>query len=156
MMMNENGIQNFDKVLTSMAFTSYFLQAAQTRPVVATQLAGSQCPSPLWERRNTTWASFSRYKIYPKCPKGVNVNILQANWYKAEQYCRFHGMHLASIDSADEQRDLQEHIQAVGMGHEHFWTSGTDQGEEGKFFWMSTGRPITYSNYNAGEPNNFE
>ena len=21
--------------------------------------------------------------------------FLQANWYKAEQYCRFHGMHLA-------------------------------------------------------------
>ena len=94
-MRNENGIQNLVKVLTSMAFTSYFLQAAQTRPVEATQLAGSRCPSPLWERRNTTWASFSRYKIYPKCSKGVNVNILQANWYKAEQYCRFHGMHLA-------------------------------------------------------------
>ncbi len=42
------------------------------------------------------------------------------------------------------------------MGHEHFWTSGTDQAEEGKFFWMSTGRPVTYSNWNAGEPNNFE
>ena len=39
--------------------------------------------------------------------------IFQANWYKAEQYCRFHGMHLASIDSADEQRDLQEHIQVL-------------------------------------------
>ena len=38
----------------------------------------------------------------------------QANWYKAEQYCRFHGMHLASINSAEEQRDLQEHIQAYG------------------------------------------
>ena len=40
--------------------------------------------------------------------------FLQANWYKAEQYCRFHGMHLASINSAEEQRDLQEHIQAYG------------------------------------------
>ena len=112
----------------------------------------------------------------------------KANWYKAEQYCRFHGMHLASINSADEQRDLQEHIQAygtyfdilfkylwgivdlndhkidftnlnllsfLGMGHEHFWTSGTDQGEEGKFFWMSNGKPVTFENWNAGEPNNF-
>jgi len=81
--------------------------------------------------------------------------FFKANWYKAEQYCRFHGMHLASINSADEQKDLQEHIQAYGMGHEHFWTSGTDQGEEGKFFWMSTGRPVTFENWNAGEPNNF-
>ena len=44
---------------------------------------------------------------------------------------------------------------STGMGHEHFWTSGTDQGEEGKFFWMSTGRPVTFENWNAGEPNNF-
>merc|ERR1719464_2505683 len=55
--------------------------------------------------------------------------FFKANWYKSEQYCRFHGMHLASINTAEEQRDLQDHIQAYGMGHEHFWTSGTDQGE---------------------------
>merc|ERR1712165_505384 len=81
--------------------------------------------------------------------------FFKANWYKSEQYCRFHGMHLASINSAEEQRDLQEHIQAYGMGHEHFWTSGTDQGEEGKFFWMANGKPVTFENWNAGEPNNF-
>jgi len=81
--------------------------------------------------------------------------FFKANWYKSEQYCRFHGMHLASINSAEEQRDLQDHIQAYGMGHEHFWTSGTDQGEEGKFFWMSNGKPVTFENWNAGEPNNF-
>ena len=39
-----------------------------------------------------------------------------------------------------------------GFGHEHFWTAGTDQGEEGAFFWLSTGRPVTYTNWNAGEP----
>merc|ERR1712102_237761 len=59
--------------------------------------------------------------------------FFKANWYKAEQYCRFHGMHLASINSAEEQRNLQEHIQSFGMGHEHFWTSGTDQAERENF-----------------------
>ena len=77
-------------------------------------------------------------------------NTLQANWYKAEQYCRFHGMHLASINSMEEQKNLEEHIQSIGkkqgipyfahyytklsigMGDEHFWTSGTDQAEEGR------------------------
>jgi len=81
--------------------------------------------------------------------------FFKANWYKAEQYCRFHGMHLASINSKEQQDDLENHIESFGMGHEHFWTSGTDQGEEGKFFWMSTGKPVTYENWNAGEPNNF-
>lgn len=42
-----------------------------------------------------------------------------------------------------------------GLGHEHFWTSGTDLAEEGNFFWMANGRPITFTNWNAGEPNNF-
>ena len=46
-------------------------------------------------------------------------------------------------------------ISIQGMGHEHFWTSGTDQGEEGKFFWMANGKPVTFENWNAGEPNNF-
>merc|ERR1712113_902706 len=82
--------------------------------------------------------------------------FFKANWYKAEQYCRFHGMHLASINSAEEQDNLEDHIQSFGMGHEHFWASGTDQAEEGKFFWMSTGKPVTYENWNAGEPNNFQ
>jgi len=82
--------------------------------------------------------------------------FFKANWYKAEQYCRFHNMHLASINSEEEQRQLEEHITGFGMGNEHFWSSGTDQGEEGKFVWMSTGKPLTYENWNAGEPNNFQ
>jgi len=82
--------------------------------------------------------------------------FFKANWFKSSQYCRFHGMHLASINSVEEQKDLEEHIQSIGMGEEHFWTSGTDQAEEGSFFWMSTGKPITYENWNAGEPNNFQ
>lgn len=43
----------------------------------------------------------------------------------------------------------------TGLGHEHFWISGTDLADEGNYFWMATGRPITFTNWNAGEPNNF-
>jgi len=82
--------------------------------------------------------------------------FFKANWFRAEQYCRFHGMHLASVNSAEEQKNLEEHITSFGMGNEHFWSSGTDLAEEGKFFWMATGKPLTYENWNAGEPNNFK
>ncbi|XP_069972934.1 alpha-N-acetylgalactosamine-specific lectin-like [Penaeus vannamei] len=116
---------------------------------------------------NTTWitARSRRHIIHftKTSMTAVDVKIdvknegnLQANWYKASQYCRFHGMHLASIESARENGRLESYIQEVGLGHEHFWTSGTDQGEEGRFFWMSNGRPITFDNWNAGEPNNFQ
>lgn len=46
-------------------------------------------------------------------------------------------------------------FQIPGYGREHFWTSGTDLAEEGNFFWMANGRPLTFVNWNAGEPNNF-
>ncbi|KAK0090510.1 hypothetical protein PV325_012564 [Microctonus aethiopoides] len=81
--------------------------------------------------------------------------FFKANWYRAAQYCRYHGMHLASIASQEENDKLEKHIKDFGLGHEHFWTSGTDQAEEGSFFWMANGRPITFENWNVGEPNNF-
>lgn len=33
------------------------------------------------------------------------------------------------------------------------WTSGTDFAEEGKYFWMSNGAPLTYTKWFVGEPN---
>ena len=84
------------------------------------------------------------------------IIVLQANWARSAQYCRYHGLHLASVTSATEQKLLEKHIETIGLGSEHFWTSGTDQGEEGKFVWMSTGKPLGFENWNAGEPNNFQ
>ncbi|CAG4946939.1 unnamed protein product [Parnassius apollo] len=81
--------------------------------------------------------------------------FFKANWFKAQQYCRFHGMHLASISSQEENDKLEKYVKDSGYGREHFWTSGTDLAEEGSFFWMANGRPLTFVNWNAGEPNNF-
>jgi len=39
---------------------------------------------------------------------------LQANWFKATQYCRYHGMHLASISSQEENDRLEKHIRDFG------------------------------------------
>ncbi|XP_044766569.1 mannose-binding protein C-like isoform X1 [Coccinella septempunctata] len=82
--------------------------------------------------------------------------FFKANYFRAMQYCRFHGMHLASISSQEENDKLEKYINDFGFGNEHFWTSGTDLADEGKFFWMATGRPVTFTNWNAGEPNNFQ
>ncbi|XP_073840488.1 brevican core protein triforce isoform X2 [Musca autumnalis] len=81
--------------------------------------------------------------------------FFKANWFKATQYCRYHGMHLASISSQEENDRLEKHIKDFGLDGEHFWISGTDLADEGSFFWMATGRPITFTNWNAGEPNNY-
>jgi len=80
----------------------------------------------------------------------------KANWFKAGQFCRYHGLHLVSLETSEENQRLEEYLRQQGLLAEHFWTAGTDQGEEGKFFWVGTGRQIGFANWNAGEPNNFK
>jgi hypothetical protein len=45
--------------------------------------------------------------------------MLQANWYRAAQYCRYHGMHLASINSQEENDKLEKHIRDFGTNYFH-------------------------------------
>lgn len=37
---------------------------------------------------------------------------------------------------------------------EWMWTSGTDQGQEGIFVWMSTGKGFTYTHWRGIQPDN--
>ncbi|XP_011338387.1 C-type lectin 37Db isoform X2 [Ooceraea biroi] len=114
------------------------------------------CPNCVDEHSSSLAASRWTMPLLKLGEKRYYLGIFfKANWYRASQYCRYHGMHLASIASQEENDRLEKHIKDFGLGHEHFWTSGTDQAEEGTFFWMANGRPITFENWNVGEPNNF-
>ncbi|XP_050488145.1 C-type lectin 37Db-like isoform X5 [Bombus huntii] len=114
------------------------------------------CPNCVDEHSSNLAASRWTMPLLKLGEKRYYLGIFfKANWYRASQYCRYHGMHLASIASQEENDRLEKHIKDFGLGHEHFWTSGTDQAEEGTFFWMANGRPITFENWNVGEPNNF-
>ncbi|XP_003704619.1 uncharacterized protein LOC100881717 isoform X2 [Megachile rotundata] len=119
-------------------------------------LFADDCPNCVDEHSSTLAASRWTMPLLKLGEKRYYLGIFfKANWYRASQYCRYHGMHLASIASQEENDRLEKHIKDFGLGHEHFWTSGTDQAEEGTFFWMANGRPITFENWNVGEPNNF-
>lgn len=60
------------------------------------------------------------------------------------------GGHLATIGSAGENAFLSGFATAR---HQDVWFGFTDAAQEGTFRWV-TGEPITYTNWNAGEPNN--
>ena len=53
---------------------------------------------------------------------------------------------------------LRSHCCAVRLvaGTQYNLADYTDQGEEGQFVWMSSGKPLSWENWNAGEPNNYE
>lgn len=44
----------------------------------------------------------------------LTKSVFQANYFRATQYCRFHGMHLASITSQEENDKLEKYIKDFG------------------------------------------
>ncbi|XP_055376702.1 uncharacterized protein LOC129608924 [Condylostylus longicornis] len=117
------------------------------------EIRGDDCPNCVDETQYSNKWTMPLLKLGEK--RYYLGIFFKANWFKAAQYCRYHGMHLSSISSQEENDRLEKYIRDFGLGHEHFWTSGTDLADEGNFFWMANGRPITFTNWNAGEPNNF-
>lgn len=78
-------------------------------------------------------------------------------WSEAEAAAktwRYHGVsgQLVSINTAAENTFLQQNvIHPAGNGNKHIGL--TDRAQEGQFKWL-TGEPLTFSNWENGEPNN--
>lgn len=100
--------------------------------------------------------------------------MLQANWYRASQFCRYHDMHLASFSSESEYiavlnlinafgtkminqlTDIHTHtyhLILTGFSEKRFWTSGNDFASTSDYFWMANGQPLTFTSWLPGEPN---
>ncbi|XP_045479162.1 perlucin-like isoform X1 [Harmonia axyridis] len=78
----------------------------------------------------------------------------KSNFIKAMQYCREHGMDLLSIETGVENIEIIAYLKKNYPKAEHIWTSGTDMGEEGSFVWLSTGRPLNFTSWCNGQPDN--
>ncbi|KAG8248699.1 mannose binding [Homalodisca vitripennis] len=78
--------------------------------------------------------------------------FFKANWFRASQYCRYRGMRLATINNQIEEGELERSLETLGFEPGPIWTSGTASGGEDEYFWMSTGAPLTYTNWESGEP----
>ncbi len=84
------------------------------------------------------------------CFKVVAANL---NWAQAEAACVTWGGHLARIDSATENTVVRSAANTVcGNGATPF-IGINDVQTEGKWVWPD-GAPVTYTNWQGGEPNN--
>jgi basic membrane protein A and related proteins len=68
------------------------------------------------------------------------------NWDSAIDYCSSRAGHLLVINDAAENRFIFNLDPGAVLG-------ATDRDHEGQWVW-STGEPLSYTNWNAGEPNN--
>jgi hypothetical protein len=75
----------------------------------------------------------------------------QITWKAAAVKCALLGGHLVTIESADENKFVAELLAAAGRVDA--WIGITDEGQEG--VWrMVDGKPLTYTNWFANQPNN--
>ncbi|XP_050513611.1 collectin-12-like [Diabrotica virgifera virgifera] len=96
-------------------------------------------------RRGPHWFDFKGKTYF------VNT-VFKTNFYRSWQYCRLQGMNLVSIESEEENKQLQKFISDKGFKYGSYWTSGTNLVGEDQWIWMSTGRELTYTNWLPGEP----
>uniref|UniRef100_T1IUA7 C-type lectin domain-containing protein n=1 Tax=Strigamia maritima TaxID=126957 RepID=T1IUA7_STRMM len=76
-------------------------------------------------------------------------------WVDAFKHCATLDSQLVSIETVEESFAINLHLYYKhGQTQVSYWTSGSDAYQEDDYIWMSKGKPFTYSNWCANEPNN--
>uniref|UniRef100_A0AAG5D626 C-type lectin domain-containing protein n=1 Tax=Anopheles atroparvus TaxID=41427 RepID=A0AAG5D626_ANOAO len=78
-----------------------------------------------------------------------------SDWFGAVAYCRSVDMEMAEVLNAAEAEALRETIaEEFDPDTEFYWIGANDLGLQARYNWALTGRPVTYTNWAPGEPNN--
>jgi hypothetical protein len=80
--------------------------------------------------------------------------LSQNNWTASEAQAVTMGGHLVTINDAAENQFVVQTFSDYGGIERELWIGLTDQNFPGPFVW-SSGEPVTYTNWNPGEPDDF-
>ena len=62
---------------------------------------------------------------------------------------------MAEIFSSEEQTSVtNEALLQNSLFHGHYWIGLTDSADEGHYIWQHSSKPLSWSNWKSGEPNN--
>ncbi|XP_065368715.1 perlucin-like [Calliphora vicina] len=97
-----------------------------------------------------------RYAQFSVSDKTYTFIFTPVNWYTAVELCNSQNQVIATITSSDESSRIYDTLymnRLVNTGS-NFWLGATDLGHHGRWTWFNTGRPLFYTNWGPGEPNN--
>ena len=80
------------------------------------------------------------------------LSTTAARWMYADLNARCLGGHLASLSSQEESDFVRDGVEAIGTGT--YWLGLTDWGRTNNDWIWTSGEPVTWTNWHAGEPNN--
>ena len=84
------------------------------------------------------------------------TTAVPVNFTAARSLCSDQGGRLVEIDSKEKQDEIFEYLTAgPSFQTDNFWIGATDEAVEGSWVWSTSGRPVTFTNWRAGEPSNW-
>merc|ERR1712130_563219 len=81
-----------------------------------------------------------------------------STWYDSRRECKQSGGYLVEVDSQEEQDAILREIASRGWDgdtHFGFWIGLTDIFHDGTWVWDNLGKPLDFSYWAPGEPNNW-
>merc|ERR1719209_1349472 len=112
--------------------------------VTSTSAAAMASCSPPWTSLSTGCYLFQEWN---------------STWYQSRRECKQSGGYLVEVDSQEEQdailREIASRGWEDGLTHFGFWIGLTDIFHDGTWVWDNLGKPLGYSNWAPGEPNNW-
>merc|ERR1712126_294647 len=67
---------------------------------------------------------------------------VRKQWLEAQEFCEEHGGYLPEITDAYLQQSLIAFTQLIQNGTVYAWTGGNDNGKEGQWRWLRSGKKI--------------
>ena len=80
-----------------------------------------------------------------------------STWYESRRECKQSGGYLVEVDSQEEQDAILREIASRGWDwetHFGFWIGLTDIFHDGTWVWDNIGKPLNFSYWAPGEPDN--
>merc|ERR1712172_367301 len=111
--------------------------------VTSTAAAAMASCSPPWKSLDTGCYLFQEWN---------------STWYDSRRECKQSGGYLVEVDSQEEQDAILREIASRGWDgdtHFGFWIGLTDIFHDGTWVWDNLGKPLDFSNWAPGEPNNY-
>ncbi|XP_078283857.1 macrophage mannose receptor 1 [Rhinoraja longicauda] len=116
--------------------------AGATSPPVIPTTVPATCSSGWKTYKNSKYC----YQIFIKAPQ------FRKSWFEARDYCQSRGADLISIQDRVETDFIWNQLVSIFASFP-LWIGLSKPGPTSGFIW-SDGSPVTYENWNAGEPNN--
>ena len=83
---------------------------------------------------------------------GYFFSKTKMNWAAARDDCLRRGAYLVEVESKEEDDFLRGIL--LTEGEINHWMGGNDLSKEGQWVWQQSNKPLTYTNWLAGEPSN--